>query len=225
MIRHFDEELKELKDKLIEMALLVETAIEKSITALKNRDVQLAEEIFSIDKKIDDFEIEIEDKCVSLIATRQPVGTDLRFLIGVIKINNDLERMGDHAVNIAQAVIQIADKPHIKPLIDIPRMAELSISMLKDSLTAFMENDWKLAKNVCERDDEVDKLRDQVFRELLTFMIEDPGTISRAIHLILISRNLERIADLSTNIGEDVIYISSARVIKHHLEERQEKQK
>ncbi len=220
MARHLDEELKEVKVNLLEMADLTIESIGKAIRALKERDISLANEIFQIDRRIDQYEIEIEEKCIELIALRQPVSMDLRFLIGAIKINNDLERMGDHAVNIAQCVIALVDKPHVKPLIDIPKMARLAKDMLKDSINSFIENNAVLAKKVCERDDRVDQLRDQVFRELLTYMMSDPSTIPRAMELILVSRNLERIADLSTNICEEVIYIAQARVIKHHAEEK-----
>jgi phosphate transport system protein len=220
MLRHFDEELKELKGRLLVMAGMVEQTIAKAIEALKKRNKKLAEGVYILDKKIDHLEIEIEERCIDLIALRQPVGSDLRFLIGAIKINNDLERMGDHAVNIADSVMVLADKPHLKPLIDIPRMARLAIGMLKDSLNSFVEGAEAKARDVCKRDDQVDRLAAQVFRELLSFMIENPKTIPRATQLILVSRNLERIADLSTNICEDVIYINQAKVIKHHAEEQ-----
>lgn len=220
MERHLDEELKGLKVKLLEMAELAVESIKKAVKALKDRNVTMANEIFEIDRRIDQFEIEIEEKCIELIALRQPVGPDIRFLVGAIKINNDLERVGDHAVNIAQCILAIADKPHIKPLIDIPKMARMATDMLRDSLNSFIESDVVKAKKVCERDDRVDELRDQIFRELLTYMIDDPSTITRAMELILVSRNLERIADLSTNICEEVIYIAQARIIKHHAEEK-----
>ncbi len=220
MQRHFDEELTELKCRLLMMAGMVEETIAKSIEALKKRSKKMAEGVYALDKKIDHLEIAIEERCIDLIALRQPVGSDLRFLIGTIKINNDLERMGDHAVNIADSVMVLADKPHLKPLIDIPRMARLAIGMLKDSLNSFVEGNVQTARDVCRRDDEVDRLAEQVFRELLTFMIENTHTITRATQLILVSRNLERIADLSTNICEDVIYIHEAKVIKHHADER-----
>ena len=220
MLRHFDEELKELKSRLLVMAAMVEQTIAQSIEALKKRNKKMAEGVYGVDKKIDNLEIEIEERCIDLIALRQPVGSDLRFLIGAIKINNDLERMGDHAVNIADSVLVLADKPHIKPLIDIPRMARLAIAMLKDSLGSFVDGAVAQARGVCRRDDEVDRLADQVFRELLSFMLEKPKVITPATQLILVSRNLERIADLSTNICEDVIYINEAKVIKHHAEDR-----
>jgi len=220
MERHLDEELKEVKVRLLEMADLAIESIRKAIRALKERNIRLVNEIFEIDHRIDEFEIENEEKCIELLALRQPVGTDLRFLVGAIKINNDLERMGDHAVNIGQCTLALADKAHIKPLIDIPKMARMATDMLKDSIDSFIENDAAKAKKVCERDDKVDGLRDQIFRELLTYMMSDPTTIPRAMELILVSRNLERIADLSTNICEEIIYIAQARVIKHHAEEK-----
>jgi phosphate transport system protein len=220
MERHLDEELKDVKRRLLEMADLAIASIRKAIRAVKERKVNLVNEIFEIDRRIDEFEIENEEKCIELLALRQPVGTDLRFLVGAIKINNELERMGDHAVNIGQCALALAEKPQLKPLIDIPKMARLATEMLKDSINSFIENDAVKAKKVCERDDRVDELRDQIFRELLTYMMSDPTTIPRAMELILVSRNVERIADLSTNICEEVIYIAQARVIKHHAEEK-----
>ena len=165
---------------------------------------------------MDRLEIEIEEDAITLIARHQPAAGDLRFLIGAIKINNDLERISDHGVNIAQSVISLAGQPDLKPLIDIPRMAELSMGMLKDSLDSFVNNDSEKARAVCRSDDQVDDLKDQIFRELLTYMMEKPDSIGRAMDLILISRNLERVADLSTNISEEEIYISEAKIIKHH---------
>jgi phosphate transport system protein len=217
--RHFDKELKQLKEKLLLMAGKTEALINQAVQALKKKDAALAESIFELDKEVDALEIEIEDEAISLIARHQPAAGDLRFLIGVIKINNDLERIGDHGENIAQSAIFLAGQPDIKPLIDIPRLAELATGMLKDSLDGFVNNDPGKAKAVCERDDRVDDLKDQIFRELLSFIAEKPEVTSRAMELILISRNLERVADLSTNICEETIYISEARVIKHHFDE------
>jgi phosphate transport system protein len=217
--RHFDKELQQLKEKLLLMAGKTEALINQAVKALKMKDLVLAESIFKLDKEIDALEIEIEEEAILLIARHQPAAGDLRFLIGVIKINNDLERIGDHGENIAQSAIRLAGQPDIKPLIDIPRLAELATGMLKDSLDSFVNNDPDKAKAVCERDDRVDDLKDQIFRELLSFIAEKPEVTSRAMELILISRNLERVADLSTNICEDTIYISEARVIKHHFEE------
>ena len=217
--RHFDKELKQLKEKLLLMAGKTEALINQAVQALKKKDAALAESIFELDKEVDALEIEIEDEAISLIARHQPAAGDLRFLIGVIKINNDLERIGDHGENIAQSAIFLAGQPDIKPLIDIPRLAELATGMLKDSLDGFVNNDPVKAKEICARDDRVDDLKDQIFRELLSFIAEKPEVTSRAMELILISRNLERVADLSTNICEETIYISEARVIKHHFDE------
>ncbi len=217
--RHFDRELQDLKDKLLLMAAKVEALINQSIEALKKKEENLVQSVFSLDKEVDRLEIEIEDQAVALIARHQPAASDLRFLVGAIKINNDLERIGDHGVNIAQSALRLLGQPDVKPLIDIPRMAALATGMLKDSLDSFVQNDPAKAKRVCERDDEVDDIKDQIFRVLLTYMMEKPETIGRAMELILVSRNLERIADLATNICEESIYIAEARVIKHHAEE------
>lgn len=222
MERHFDEELKTLKDKLLTMSSTVEDAIGLAIKALVERNEEFARKVIELDDTINMMEIEIDDLSIKLLALRQPEASDLRFITSAMKINNDLERMGDHAVNIAEKTLNLLKFPPLKPLIDIPRMANLSQGMLRDSLNAFINHDPKLAKCVCERDDEIDSLDDQLFRELITYMTQDPKNIERALDLLLIARNLERIADLSTNICEDVIYIESGRVIKHHLEERKE---
>jgi phosphate transport system protein len=188
--------------------------------SLKDRNKALAAEVFALDKAIDLMEIEIEEEAISLIARHQPAAVDLRFLIGALKINNDLERIGDHGVNIAQSSIRLSDQPALKPLIDIPRMAALATGMLKDSLNSFVGSDPALAREVCRRDDQVDEFKNRIFRELLTYMMERPDTISRGMDLILVSRNLERIADLSTNISEEAIYIADASVIKHHADDK-----
>jgi len=218
--RHFDEELKELKTKLLKMSSLVEEAIRSSIRALVDRKNELAQQVISSDNAINMLEIEIDELSLRLLALRQPQAGDLRFITSVMKINNDLERMGDLAVNIAERTIELLKFPLLKPLIDIPRMADIAQGMLKDSLDAFVNKDSKLARTVCERDDEVDNLNDQIFRELLTYMLQDPKTIERAVDLILVGRNLERIADHATNICEDVIYMVNGKTIKHHIEER-----
>lgn len=211
-----EEKVNALKDKLLQSALLVQEMVGKSIKAILERDEQLARAVIEIDeKKANEYEIAIEEEAIKIIALHQPEATPLRTLIMVIKINNDLERIGDHAVNISEAALSIIPKPYVKRLIDIPRMAEIAIGMLKDSLTAFLTNDSQLARNVCQKDDEVDGMRDQIFRELLIFMMSDPNTIERSLSLILITRNLERIADLATNIAEDVIYITKGDIIKH----------
>lgn len=216
--RHFDRELLELKEKLLLMAAKVEQLIKQSIESLMKKDAVLAQSLFALDKEVDRLEIEIEEDAIALIARHQPAAGDLRFLIGAIKINNDLERISDHGVNIAQSAIRLAAQPDLKPLIDIPRMAELSIGMLKDSLDSFVNNDPDKARAVCKSDDQVDDLKDQIFRELLTYMMEKQDSIGRAMDLILVSRNLERVADLSTNISEEEIYISEAKIVKHNVQ-------
>ncbi len=221
MERHFDEELNELKTRLLLMGGRAEAAVHKAIDALKRRDQALAEEIFQDDRAIDQLEIEIDERCIKLLALRQPVGQDLRFVIAALKIVNDLERVGDHAVNIAQSAIKLSHEPELKPLIDIPRMGAIATRMLTQALDAFVRNDAAAARIILTEDDEVDHLKSQLFRELLSFMIEKPETITRALELILVSRNLERVADLATNVAEEVVFIAEARVVKHHMEERQ----
>lgn len=220
MDRHFDEELQKVKKNLLEMASLVDESITKALEALKNRDLKMASEVKEIDHRIDRFEIAIEDQCIELIARHQPVGTDLRFLIGVIKMNNDLERMGDHAVNITGSVAFLIEQPRIKPVSNIWSMVVEVKKMLNDSVKSFMNNDAEMAQQVCERDNVVDEMRDETMRILLTYMLEQPDKIGSAIPLLLVAKNLERIADLATNMCEDVIYIAQARVIKHHAEEQ-----
>lgn len=219
MDRHFDEELQNVKKNLLEMASLVDESITKALEALKNRDLKMASEVKEIDHRIDRFEIAIEDQCVELIARHQPVGTDLRFLIGVIKMNNDMERMGDHAVNIAGSVAFLIEQPRIKPVSNIWSMVIEVKNMLNDSVKSFMNNDAEMAQQVCARDNVVDEMRDETMRILLTYMLEQPDKIGSAIPLLLVAKNLERIADLATNICEDVIYIAQARVIRHHAKE------
>ncbi|MDZ7339562.1 MAG: phosphate signaling complex protein PhoU [candidate division KSB1 bacterium] len=220
MERHFHEQLQELRATLTQMASMVEGAINKAVESLIEREKAMAEAVIAGDEAINDLELAIEDQCLKLLALHQPMAVDLRFITSAIKINNDLERMGDHAVNIAERSLALCEQEQLKPLIDIPRMAVLAQQMVKDSIHSFVTGDVARARAVCVRDDEVDKLDDQVFRELLTYMAEDPRTISRALHLIIISKNLERIADLSTNIAEEVIFIYEAHTIKHHAEEK-----
>lgn len=212
----FYEKLNKLKEKIIEQGNLVESMIEKSIRGLLNRDKQLLLEVIQVDEpRSNENEIEIDEMCVNLIARFQPEARDLRTIIMILKMNNDLERIGDMAENIADSALFLIERPQVKPLIDLPKMADEAIRMLKDSIDAFIKNDSKLAKNVCERDDIIDSYRDQILHGLITYMISDPTTIERAIHIERISRNLERIADLATNIGEDVVYIVEGKVIKH----------
>ena len=222
METYFQKELEELKESLLKMATLVQETIRDAIQALVERDSELAQKTFKGEDRINHLEIEIEDMCLKLLALRQPMATDLRFITAAMKIITDLERMGDQAVNIAERVISLNLEPQLKPYIDIPRMAEITQSMVKDVLDAFVNRDPKLARSVCERDDLVDGLNDQVFRELLTYMISDPRTITRAVHLMIVCRCLERIADHATNIAEDVIFMVDALVIKHHADEKKE---
>jgi phosphate transport system protein len=217
--RHFEQEIEELKDQLLVMGGRVESVIQKSIRALGRRDQALADEVFADDKVIDRLEIDIEERCLNLLALQQPLARDLRFITAALKISNDLERVGDHAVNIAGCALRLASEPLLKPLVDIPRMAELAAGMLREALDAFVRRDAETARRLVLRDDEVDQLNRQVFRELISFMIEDPKTITRALELILVSRNLERVADLATNVAEEVVFIAEARIIKHHAED------
>lgn len=220
MERHFDQELQSLKDALLTMGGRAEAVVQKAVESLKRRDVKLADEVIADDRVIDRIEIEIDEGCVSLLALRQPMAVDLRFITGVLKISNDLERVGDHAVNMAVCSKRLAVEPALKPLVDIPRMADLAAGMLREALDAFVRRDAATARRVVMRDDEVDNLNRQLFRELISFMIEDTRTITRAIDLVLVARNLERVADLATNIAEEVVFIAEARIIKHHADER-----
>jgi phosphate transport system protein len=207
MERHFEKELQALRERLLVMGGLAETMIHAGIRALVDRDEALVQTVLTHEEEMDLLCIEIDDRCFTLLALRQPMASDLRFLVAAIKINSDLERIGDQAVSIALRAQQLIREPELKPLIDIPRMAGLAQEMVRQSLDAFVRRDADLARRVIESDDAVDSLRDQVFRELLTYMMGDPATIPRALGLILVSRNLERIADHATNIAEDVIYI------------------
>jgi phosphate transport system protein len=220
MSPHFHAELESLKSQLLGMASLVEEAIFRSVKALVDRNEELARAVISSDEAINTMEVEIDDACVRLLALHQPAAIDLRYITSALKINSDLERMGDQAVNIAERTLELVKEPLLKPLIDIPRMAELAQKMVKDSLDAFVRKDTRLARDVCRRDDEVDSLNDQVFRELLTYMMQDPRTITRAVHLLLVGRHLERIADHATNIAEDVIYLVEGQTVKHRFDVR-----
>jgi phosphate transport system protein len=211
------QELEMLKEKLLESATLVESMIEKSINGLLKKDKDLLLKIIEEDEaRENDLEIQIDEKGIELIARYQPHAKDLRTIVMILKMNNDLERIGDEAVNIAQSALFLIERPMVKPLIDIPRMAEEAIKMLQDSIKAFLQEDSQLAREVCVRDAIVDGLRDQIWRELITFMASDPTTIERSLHLLRISRCLERVADLATNLAEDTVYIVEGEIIKHH---------
>ncbi len=212
-----DVKLNALKKELITSATLVENLIDKSIKGLLNREKELLDAVIYKDEiKANAYDSELEEMCIHLMAQYEPKAKDLRTVMMIYKINKDLERMADHGVNIAESSLFLISKPLLKPLIDIPRMAELTVRMVKDSIDAFINEDASLSKNVCGRDSQVDRLAEQIFRELLTYMISDVTTIERALHLIRISHNLERIADLSTNIGEDVIFMVEGKAIQHH---------
>ena len=219
MERHFEHDLEALKGQLLRMGGAAEAIVGKSIEALKRRDLGLANEVFEDDRAIDRLEIDIEERCLRLLALQQPMASDLRFITAALKINNDLERVGDHAVNIAGSAVRLSDQAPLKPLVDIPHMAKVAAEMLHEALDSFVSRDPARARRLVKRDDEVDQLNDQVFRELLTYMIEQPTTITRAMELILVARNLERVADLATNVAEEVVFIAEARIIKHHAEE------
>ncbi len=224
-MKKLEEEIVNLKRALLEMAASVEEMITKSVKALKEKNMILAEEVIKSDDRVNKMEIEIDNLGIKILALYQPEAEDLRTVTMIMKVNNDLERIGDHAVNIAEKAIYLADKPPVKPLIDIPRMAERAMEMLRQSLDAFVNKNTELAVEVCKKDDEVDFLENQIMRELLTYMIGDPSIIDRALYLILISRDLERVADLATNIAEDAFFIASGRILKHHTMEREGREK
>jgi phosphate transport system protein len=217
MQRHFHEEIETLKQTLLAMGGLVEDQIRHVMRALVERDDALAQEVIERDQQVNAYDVEVDETCVSLLALHQPAAGDLRFITTAMKIVTDLERMGDQAVNIAQRVLELNREPQLKPYIDLPRMAEKAQRMVKESLDAFVARDTELARRVCAEDAEVDALKEQIFRELLTFMMEDARTIPRAIRLILISRFLERLADHATNIAEMVIYLVDAKMVRHTL--------
>jgi phosphate transport system protein len=207
-----ERQLTEIQEDMLVLANMVESAIERGIQALRNRDVEVAQQIIADDLKINRKRYETEEKCLELVATQQPLASDLRTIVAVLYIIVDLERMGDHAEGIAKIALMLADEPPLKPYIDIPRMAQIAIDMLMGSLEAFKNRDADRARSICDADDEVDALYDQVDRELLTFMLQDPRTIQRATHLIWVAHNLERIADRATNICERVVYLVEGKV-------------
>ena len=217
MQRHFHEELATLKQTLLTMGGLVEDQIHRVMRALIERDDALAREVMDRDRRVNMLDVEVDEKCVELLALHQPAAGDLRFITTAMKIVTDLERIGDQAVNIAQRAIELNREPQLKPYIDLPRMAEKAARMVKESLDAFVNRDTALARQVCAEDEAVDALKEQVFRELLTFMMEDARTIPRAIRLILISRFLERVADHATNIAEMVVYLVEGKMVRHTL--------
>jgi phosphate transport system protein len=217
MPRHFHEELEALKQTLLAMGGLVEDQIRRVMKALLERDDVMAQEVIERDRQVNTYDVEVDEQCVSLLALYQPAAGDLRFITTAMKIVTDLERIGDQAVNIAQRVLELNREPRLKPYIDLPRMSERAQRMVKESLDAFVARDTALARQVCGEDSEVDLLKVQIFRELLTFMMEDPRTIPRAIRLILISRFMGRVADHATNIAEMVVYLVEGKMVRHTL--------
>ncbi|BFU96379.1 MAG: Phosphate-specific transport system accessory protein PhoU homolog [Nitrospira sp.] len=215
MQRHFDQELAELKTQILRMGTLVEQQIEGSIQALVNRDVHLASRIIERDALVNSLDVEIDETCIRLLALQAPAAGDLRFITTAMKISTELERMSDLAENISERVIELNEEPQLKPYIDIPRMSSWTMRMVRECLEAFVRSDAVLARKVCADDDFIDDLTHQLFRELLSFMIEKPDTITRAIRLTFIGKYLERIADHATNVAELVIYMVEGKIIRH----------
>jgi phosphate transport system protein len=211
----FDEELRLLKERVLRIGSLVEAAIHDSVKSLVERNSDLAQKVIERDHKINALDVEIDEECIRLIALRQPKARDLRFITTAMKITTDLERIGDLAENIAERAIELNDEPQLKPYIDIPRMAEITEEMVRDSLDAFVRGCSKIPYEVIKKDDEVDNLNAQVFNDLLFFMIQDPGTVSRATRISYVSKYLERIADHATNIAEMVIYMCEGKIVRH----------
>jgi phosphate transport system protein len=208
----FHKKLREIQDEVLVMGSMVGKAIGRSVDALKNRDLELARQVIADDQKINNKRFEIEEKCIQLIATQQPMASDLRVIIAILNITTEIERIGDYAVGIARVVIMIGDEPPLKPLVDIPRMAEQTTDMLRRGLDALINRDAGAARKIATEDDLVDHLYGQVFRELLTFMAEDPKTITRATRLVWVAHNLERAADRVTNICERVVFIVTGKM-------------
>lgn len=225
MERHLDEELKELHKELLKMGIYAQESIYKATEALKNRDRRLAQDVIDTDQKIDEHELFVDEKCIDLIARYQPMAGDLRFLTTGMKINAELERIADLSVDIAQRVLELADKPLLKPLIDIPKLSDIAQRMVRDAIDAFVNRDAELARQVVLSDPQADTLKNSVQSELIMdYLAKDAKTADRAVALLLIARHLERICDHATNIAEDIIYLVAARVVKHHTQELKEEQ-
>jgi phosphate transport system protein len=218
-VRHFQEELEQLKARLLEMGGLAEEQVRLAVKGLVDRDRDLIDRVLVSDEPLNALHIEIDNRCFTLLALYQPMAVDLRAIVAAVKINTDLERVGDLAINIAEAARQYSSHLPVKRLLDIPRMASMAQRMLRDALDAFVRRDTDLAQGVLNEDDTLDALKTQIFRELLTYMLQDPATIEPALDLILISRHLERIGDHATNIAEDVIFMVSAKDVRHHASE------
>ena len=218
-VRHFQDELEQLKARLLEMGGLAEEAVRLAVKGLVDRDRELIARVLSGDGPLNALHIEVDNRCFTLLALHQPMAADLRSIVAAVKINTDLERVGDLAVNIAEAARRYASHAPVKKLIDIPRMAAIAQRMLRDALDAFVRRDTELAQHVLNEDDALDALKTQIFRELLTYMLQDPATIEPALDLILVSRHLERIGDHATNVAEDVIFMVLAKDVRHHAAE------
>ena len=214
--RHFEQELEELKGRLLWMGSLAERAVHQSVQAILESNESLTRKVIEEEKAINDLQLEIDERVMQLLALHQLMAVDLRFVLAATRINADLERIGDQAVNIAQAAQRILRHARVKPYIDLPRMTELAEAMVRDSLDSLVRKDVELAKAVLTRDDQVDHLRDQIFRELLTYMMENSSFVFPAFDLILVAKNLERVADHATNLAEDVIYMVAGRDVRHH---------
>lgn len=219
MSRHFEERVKDLNDQLLLMSGRVEAIIRKAVESLQRRDGSLAEEVFRDDRVIDRMEMDIEERCIELLALQQPLARDLRLITSALKISNDLERVGDHAVNIAGCSKTLLGLAPMRPVADLPELADKAIDMLRESLDAFVRRDAEAARALVRRDDEVDTLNRRLFADLLGRMVGDPSAIEASMALVLVGRNLERIGDLATNVAEEVVFIAEARVIKHHAED------
>jgi len=217
MHRHFDDELKELKAKILRMGGLAEEQVRGSLRALIERDSELARKIIENDRQVNSLDVEVDEDCLRLLALQQPTARDLRFITTAMKISTELERISDLAENICERAIELNEEPQLKPYIDIPRMANWSLQMVKEALDAFVAGDSAMARKVCADDDFVDDLTHQLFRELLSFMLENPKTITRAIRITFIAKYLERIADHATNVAELVVYMVEGKIIRHTL--------
>jgi len=214
-MRLFDEELDALKERILRMGALVETQVANAIKALVERDTDLARNVIATDHQVNAYDVEIDEECIRLLALRQPTASDLRFITTAMKISTDLERMSDLAEDICERALELTEEPQLKPYIDIPRMAEHARMMVKEALDAFVNRNADLARKVCREDDFVDDLTDQVFRELLSYMMEDPQTIRRAIRITFVAKYIERIADHATNVAEMVVYLVEGKIIRH----------
>lgn len=220
-MRHFEQELEELKGKLLEMSALVESAVQRSVSAVTQKDRSAAEQVFRDEARINQLQIEIDEFAINLLATQQPLAADLRLVVAALKINTDLERMGDLSVHIAQRALSLLTEPVIKPMVDIRHMSALVESMVRKSMDAFVANDADMARSVLASDDAVDSLRTASYHELVSYMEKEPRNIPQALDLIGITRSLERIADHSTNIAEDVLFLVKGIDVRHHAEARQ----